>query len=116
MKVNAMIVVMLMAAAEFDQGRERADAGVRWSRSVRMEKYVKPSRSTPSCRPRGSFASIGVQLDWHRASSRFCRQSGDSVIRVTYALHAPADFAPSALAYARPYERVHIEVFCDRIR
>ena len=64
----------------------------------------------------GIFRGIGVQLDWHPASSGFCRRSGHSVIRVSYSLRTPTEVVPSALAYALPYEGVHIEVFYNRIR
>ena len=62
-----------------------------------------------------TFHHIGVQLDWHRASSSFCGQRELSVIQVTYSLHTPIDLVPSALAYARPYEGIHIDILYDRV-
>ena len=60
------------------------------------------------------FQDIGVKLEWH-SGRRFCQAKGDHVIVVSLSTHTPPSLLPSALAYALPYEGVHIEVFYDRM-
>ena len=60
------------------------------------------------------FESAGVSLEWH-TDSRFCEAQRDRVIKVSLSLKTPKDLAPGALAYALPYEGVHIQVFYDRM-
>jgi hypothetical protein len=58
--------------------------------------------------------SAGVNLDWH-ANRSFCQRQRDQAIVVTFLTSTPKTFHPDALAYAYPYEGVHIQVFYDRI-
>lgn len=58
--------------------------------------------------------SAGVKLDWH-TNSRACQGLGNQAMIVTLSNDTPKTFHPGALAYALPYEGVHIEVFYDRI-
>ncbi len=60
------------------------------------------------------FRNIGVKLEWHSAG-RFCDAQRDQVISVRLSNHTPHNLLPGALAYALPYEGVHIEVFYDRM-
>jgi hypothetical protein len=60
------------------------------------------------------FRNIGVQLDWH-SDGRFCGAQQNQVIAVSLSTHTPQNLLPGALAYALPYEGVHIEVFYDRM-
>lgn len=57
--------------------------------------------------------SAGVKLDWHGEIS-FCTGQRDAMV-VSFRAVTPKAFHPGALAYAYPYEGVHIEVFYDRI-
>jgi hypothetical protein len=59
------------------------------------------------------FLSAGVKLDWHGELSD-CKGRPDSIM-VSFRAMTPKAFHPGALAYAYPYEGVHIEVFYDRI-
>lgn len=65
--------------------------------------------------PRASmlFRSAGVKLKWRNGVS-FCQGKRDAIV-VSLATNTPKNFLPGALAYALPYEGVHIEVFYDRI-
>ncbi|MEO8052749.1 MAG: hypothetical protein ABI833_20255 [Acidobacteriota bacterium] len=58
--------------------------------------------------------SAGVTLEWH-TNSRTCLGQGDQVMIVSLSTDTPKTFHPGALAYALPYEGVHIQVFYDRI-
>src|ERR1700676_2447136 len=60
------------------------------------------------------FLSAGVDLDWHAGLS-FCQRQHDQAIVVSLLTSTPKTFHPGALAYAYPYEGVHIQVFYDRI-
>lgn len=57
--------------------------------------------------------SAGVKLDWH-GNIGFCDRQRDSIV-VSLSESTPKAFHPSALAYALPYEGVHIQVFYERI-
>jgi hypothetical protein len=59
------------------------------------------------------FVSAGVKLEWH-SEAGFCKGNLDEIV-VRFITSTPKAFHPGALAYALPYEEVHIEVFYDRI-
>jgi hypothetical protein len=59
------------------------------------------------------FLSAGVELEWHGEAS-FCKGNSDAMV-VSWMTSTPKAFHPGALAYALPYEGVHIQVFYDRI-
>ena len=60
------------------------------------------------------FRNIGLKLEWHEAG-HFCRTHKGQVIAITVSTQTPRTLLPGALAYALPYEGVHIEVFYDRM-
>jgi hypothetical protein len=57
------------------------------------------------------FAAIGVKILWYSP-----KQCPAEAIFITFSKETPADLAPGALAYARPYEGSHIVVFYDRVK
>lgn len=59
------------------------------------------------------FASVGVKIDWHHGSPR---ASAKGVIVIEFLTNTPTSLVPGALAYTRPYEGVHIQIFWDRIK
>jgi hypothetical protein len=58
------------------------------------------------------FASIGVTL--HLKPGRPARPDADAIM-IEFVTNTPATRLPGALAYALPYEGVHIRIFWDRI-
>jgi hypothetical protein len=60
------------------------------------------------------FHSAGVKLEL-RTGRRSCEAQRDREIVVSLSMNTPPDLRPGALAYARPFEGVHIQVFYDRI-
>ncbi len=60
------------------------------------------------------FRSAGVKLEWH-TDRRSCNEKRDQAIIVSLSMDTPKNLRPGALAIARPFEGVHIEVFYDRI-
>jgi hypothetical protein len=59
------------------------------------------------------FLSAGVKLEWHGEAS-LCQGNRDAMV-LSFITSTPKAFHPGALAYALPYEGVHIQVFYDRI-
>ena len=60
------------------------------------------------------FADAGVTLEWRRFDSH-SSLSQDAIV-IEMKAQTPASFYPGALAFAKPYEGVHITVFYDRIQ
>ena len=60
------------------------------------------------------FRAIGVTIEW-RSGHRLCRIHQDDVIALSLSTRTPHNLLPGALAYALPYEGIHIEVFYDRM-
>jgi hypothetical protein len=59
------------------------------------------------------FASLGVKIDWHPGRPGAGKKGG---IGIEFVTNTSASLLPTALAYARPYEGVHIQIFWDRIK
>jgi hypothetical protein len=63
------------------------------------------------------FANVGVVVDWHSGKPRSQDEvPANGLIVVDFEMKAPSDSNRSAMAYALPYEGVHIVVLYDRIR
>jgi hypothetical protein len=62
------------------------------------------------------FASAGVIIDWRRGQPTRSQSHGEKPIVVELITDTPTKLKPGALAFARPYEGVHITLFYDRIR
>jgi hypothetical protein len=60
------------------------------------------------------FKPAGVELEWH-TGLRFCEGRRDRAIMISLSTSTPKTLLHGALAYAFPYEGVHIQVFYDRI-
>jgi hypothetical protein len=62
------------------------------------------------------FAGIGVQIDWRRGQPTRSELLAQKPIVIEMATDTPRGRLPGALAFAQPYEGVHISVFYDRIQ
>jgi hypothetical protein len=64
----------------------------------------------------GMFATAGVAIEWHSAAPAVCQgpQPRKTVI-LDFVKNTPQGEHPGALAYALPYEAIHIIVLFDRI-
>jgi hypothetical protein len=62
------------------------------------------------------FAGAGVQIDWRRGRPPGSESLSSKPIVVEMVTGESGQLLPGALAFAQPYEGVHISVFCDRIR
>lgn len=63
---------------------------------------------------RKMFADIGVAVKFCEKSK--CPANREGIIQIRLNTGVPAERFPGALAYAMPYEGIHIEVFADRLR
>jgi hypothetical protein len=62
------------------------------------------------------FASAGVNIDWRRGQPSRSLSRSEKPIVVEMITDTPRELKPGALAFARPYEGVHITLFYDRVR
>jgi hypothetical protein len=62
------------------------------------------------------FASAGVAVSWHAVRSLSRSGMQTPVILMDFQVKTPEGSHPGAMAYALPYEGVHITVLYDRIR
>lgn len=62
------------------------------------------------------FAGVGVKLDWRVGQPSRSRWPIEKPIVVEIITDTPTKLKPGALAFARPYEGVHITLFYDRVR
>jgi hypothetical protein len=74
-----------------------------------------PVRSIAKALASDMFAGIGVRIDW-RSGQPAASSATAGAIAIELGTETPKTFLPGALAYAQPYEGVHIQVFYDRIK
>jgi hypothetical protein len=62
------------------------------------------------------FATAGVTVEWHSAAPAVCQGAQPTrTVVLDFATNTPPGEHPGAMAYAHPYEAVHIVVLYDRI-
>jgi hypothetical protein len=61
----------------------------------------------------GIFRSAGVKIDWRCIQPPFQARPKEAIV-VEITTETPPQLEPGALAFARPYEGVHINIFYDR--
>ena len=109
MKTSAMITMAVMLA-----GSARAAGKSDSERLVIcLEDGKHAGVETAAAKASSMFLSAGVKLEWH-GQVGFCKDNLDAMV-VSLMTSTPKAFHPGALAYALPYEGVHIQVFYDRI-
>jgi hypothetical protein len=62
------------------------------------------------------FAGVGVKIVWRLGQPSRSRSRSEKPIVMEMSNDTPSALDPGALAFARPYEGVHITVFYDRVR
>lgn len=112
MRIIAMIVMVVLTAisARAEQGERRI--------TVCLEKGGElPGPMEMQTRQLAGqmFARIGVKIDWHTSCQKKKPLERDTVIVVTFTDRAPIEDHSGALAFAYPFEGVHITVFLDRV-
>jgi hypothetical protein len=109
MKTSAMITMAaMMAGSSWAAGKSDTQR-----LAVCIEDGKHAGVADAAAKASSLFLSAGVKLDWHAQASD-CKGRSDAMV-VSFRTITPKSFHPGALAYAFPYEGVHIEVFYDRI-
>jgi hypothetical protein len=62
------------------------------------------------------FEGVGVKIDWRRGQPPRRQSQHQGAIMVQIVTDTPKELKPGALAFARPFEGVHIDVFYDRVK
>jgi hypothetical protein len=62
------------------------------------------------------FAGVGVKIDWRRGAPSHSQSRIEKPIVVEITTGTPSELKPGALAFAHPFEGVHITLFYDRAR
>ena len=109
---KALIAVVMMtgATAWAGQSAKRAERNVTVCIGHGQDEVTSQALEVAS----KIFAGTGVRMQWHE-NVRYCQAHPEEAILVSYSHNTPKDRRPGALAYAFPYEGVHIEVFYDRL-
>jgi hypothetical protein len=109
------IMTVVAMAAAVGMSAEPKQAGK--STGQRVDVYVYndlgPLRALPMAEALAAqmFLSAGVRIGWHDSG-----QLPAGGIAITLASRAPESFTPGGMAFALPFERVHITVFLDRVQ
>jgi hypothetical protein len=105
-----MIIIAALArlGAQADEFAKLAKPAV----SVCMQTPVDPGIHQAQATAAKMFAKIGVRLEWRRDQESCPSQA----IRIQLSDATPRDYHPGALAFALPYDGLHVQVFSDRIR
>jgi len=62
------------------------------------------------------FATAGIAVDWRRGRPVTDPTPSDLTVVIDIRDQTPAERMPGALAFAEPYEGIHLVVFYDRVR
>ena len=108
MYTRLMVVVAMVVVAGAAEGREREGS---FGRSVTVCMGTPVAAANPARAVTSEiFARIGVRVDWRRADN--CPADG---IAIQFRMATDYALLPGALAYALPFEGVHICIFWDRV-
>jgi hypothetical protein len=107
-KITVMTAIVAVAAVS-------ARAEQKMIVYVDNEATPSPVLQLAEAKAAGMFSSSGVRIDWHGQTPDGGQVLGGA-IAISLAPQTPAGFLPGALAFTRPFERVHITVFWDRIQ
>jgi len=111
-----LMVAMIAAAGMSVQARDAAE-----NARPRVIVYVNNDAVQPRVLQvaesiaAGMFSSAGVRMEW-RGHEPDGGHLAAGAVAIRLAPQTPVHLMPGALAFARPYEGVHITVFCDRIQ
>jgi hypothetical protein len=109
MTITRMAMMAALAAgAQAGQPQQKVTIYVQDSANVPSEVRIPAQRLASQM-----FAGIGVTLEW--STGKPVRSSSEWLVVVELVTRTPPDLKPGAMAYALPYEGVHIRVFFDRI-
>jgi hypothetical protein len=110
MKITA--VVAMAAVVGMSAQAKQAGEGTGQRVDVYVYNDSGPLRALPMAERLAAemFLSAGVRIEWHYGG-----QLPAGAIAITLASQSPASLTPGTMAFALPYERVHVTVFLDRV-
>src|SRR5712692_4303437 len=110
MKITTMVA--LAAVVGMSAQAKQAEESIGQRVDVYIYNDLGPLRELPMAEGLAAemFLRAGVQIRWHYGG-----QLPAGAIAITLASQAPASLTPGTMAFAFPYERVHITVFLDRV-
>lgn len=104
---------MAMATGVNASAKAKADSGRQVTVYYCVGMSVEPSVEGPARDVASKmFSNIGVHINW-RSGCPTKPEAGAVVVE--FVTGTPATFKPGALAYALPYEGVHIRILADRL-
>lgn len=114
MKIAVMMAVAAMAGmsanARQSRGGDRPKVLVYVDNSAVQPRVLHLAEAIAD----GMFATAGVRIEWRGHSPEGSSLHGGA-LAIGLASKTPAQLLPGALGFARVYEGVHIDVFCDRL-
>ncbi len=106
---STMAMILALAVSAQAAGKIRVCVNFRSYASA----YVMPRAKIITSQ---MFATAGVVLEWHSTGTAACQESQQTqTVILDFATDTPPSQHPGAMAYAQPYEAVHIVVLYDRI-
>jgi hypothetical protein len=111
MKITAIVATGFLACISVQAGQ----AGEKAARKVTV--CTERFSDIPMVRERAQqlatqiFAEAGVAIDW-----RALHSCPNHALKIIFSATTPEDRSPGELAYAQPFEGIHIEIFYDRVR
>ena len=109
MKFTILMALVAGVVAEGETSHQKVSVYVLDNAEVPSEvRYAAQGLATQM------FARIGVNVEW--SLRRPTPQSSDRGIVVELTAKTPQTFPPATLAYAKPYEGVHVSIFYDRMK
>lgn len=119
MKTNAVAAILITAVTGTGMARMRT---AEWAPKHTITVYVKDDRKDQRAMPAQAkewasriFADAGIAVDWRNGRPAEQPKRADLVLIVDLRDETPSEYHPGALAFALPYEGVHLVVFCDRV-
>lgn len=111
MKLALMITVAVIGVANA-QGKSAPGPQIRVYLRENAAAVPLPVRARAQSLASDMFANIGISLKWRSGNPS---PSENDSIAIHLTSGTPESFRPGALAFALPYEGVHIRIFWDRI-
>ena len=109
----AMAVATSVSASAKETAKDKNGAGRPLTVYICDNNTIDPFIEEPAkALASDMFAKIGVNLHWRRGEPS---QGQAGAIVVEFVTDVPNTFKPGALAYALPFEGVHIRIFANRI-
>jgi hypothetical protein len=118
-KLITFSILLLAIGSDANAPRLIVPTGAKLSLTVYIQAGIGDSSLSP-IRMRaqgvvsGMFATAGVHIDWRTGQPKTVGPEPPIVIEITS--NTPQSFRRGVLAYAYPFEGVHIRIFYDRLR